>query len=43
MKFVPRGQWFSGEELHSFNSCKEPLHGCGAVSGGAVIVERFDD
>jgi hypothetical protein len=43
MKFVPRGQGFTGEELHSLDSGQEPLQGCGPVSTADVIVEWLDD
>jgi hypothetical protein len=43
MKFVPRGQRFTGEELHSFNSRQKPLQGCGPVSTVDFIVEWLDD
>src|ERR1039458_1953970 len=43
MKFVPRGQMFTGEEPHPLDPRQEPLQGCGPVSAISVIVEWFDD
>jgi len=43
MKFVPRGQTFTGGETHRPNPRQEPLQGCGPVSAAGVIVERLDD
>jgi hypothetical protein len=43
MKFVPRGQMFTGEEPHPLDPRQEPPQGCGPVSAIGVIVECFDD
>ncbi len=43
MKFVPRRQTFTGEELHPLDSRQEPLQGCGPVSAIGVIIEWLDD
>src|ERR1039458_696655 len=43
MKFVPRGQTFTGEEPHPLDPRQEPLQGCGPVSAIGVIVDCVDD
>src|ERR1017187_5384161 len=43
MKFVPRGQMFTGEEPHPLDPRQEPPQGCGPVSAVSVIVECFHD
>ena len=43
MKFVPRGQTFTGEEPHPLYPHQEPLQGCGPVAAIGVIIERLDD
>jgi hypothetical protein len=43
MKFVPRGQTFTGEEPHALDPRPEALEGCGSVSVIGIVIERLDD
>jgi hypothetical protein len=43
MKFVPRGQTFTGEELHPLDPRQESLESGGPVSTAGVVIEYLDD
>jgi hypothetical protein len=43
MKFVPRRQRLTGEELHPLDSSKEAPNCCGPVFRIGLIIEWLDD
>jgi len=43
MKFVPRGQRFTGEELHPLDSSEQPPEARGPVFTIGVVIEGLDD